>query len=70
MSGQIWVNHVCDCEWPFNNWSELGNWKVLGILTVELRLEAKLCTHIPEYLAEIMSKFGVDPIWNDVTVTS
>ena len=32
--------------------------------------EAKLCTHLPEYLAEVVSKFGVDPIYNDVTVTS
>ena len=24
--------------------------------------EAKLCTHLPEYLAEVVSKFGVDPI--------
>ena len=32
--------------------------------------EAKLCTHLPEYLAEVVSKFGVDRIWNDVTVTS
>ena len=32
--------------------------------------EAKFCTHVPEYLAEVVSKFGVDPIWNDVTVTS
>ena len=23
--------------------------------------EAKLCTHLPEYLAEVVSKFGVDP---------
>ena len=24
--------------------------------------EAKLCTHLPEYVAEVVSKFGVDPI--------
>ena len=24
--------------------------------------EAKHCTHLPEYLAEVVSKFGVDPI--------
>ena len=24
--------------------------------------EAKLCTRLPEYLAEVVSKFGVDPI--------
>ena len=24
--------------------------------------EAKLCTHLPEYLAEVVYKFGVDPI--------
>ena len=24
--------------------------------------EAKLRTHLPEYLAEVVSKFGVDPI--------
>ena len=24
--------------------------------------EAKLCTHLPKYLAEVLSKFGVDPI--------
>ena len=24
--------------------------------------ETKLCTHFPEYLAEVVSKFGVDPI--------
>ena len=24
--------------------------------------EAKLCTHLPEYLAELVFKFGVDPI--------
>ena len=27
--------------------------------------EAKLCTHIPEYIAKIVSKFSVDPIEND-----
>ena len=32
--------------------------------------EAKLCTHLSEYLAEVVFKFGVDPISNDVTVTS
>ena len=32
--------------------------------------ETNLCTHLSEYLAEDVSKFGVDPIWNDVTVTS
>ena len=32
--------------------------------------EAKLCTHIPKYLDEIMSKFGVDPLCNDVTMMS
>ena len=29
--------------------------------------EAKLCTHLFEYLAKIVSKFSVDPIWNGVT---
>ena len=24
--------------------------------------EAKLCTHLPEYLAEVVCKYGVDPI--------
>ena len=24
--------------------------------------EAKLCIHLPEYLAEVVFKFGVDPI--------
>ena len=32
--------------------------------------EAKLCIHLPEYLAEVVFKFGVDTILNDVTVTS
>ena len=32
--------------------------------------EAKLRTHLPEYLAQVVSKFGVDPISSDVTVTS
>ena len=32
--------------------------------------EAKLCTHLPKYLAEVVPKFGTDPICNDVTVTS
>ena len=34
------------------------------------RRSAKLCTHLPEYLAEVMCKFGADPISDDVTVTS
>ena len=32
------------------------------IVATEKDREAKLCTHLPEYLAEVMSKFGVDPI--------
>ena len=32
--------------------------------------EAKLCTRLPEYLAKVVFKFGVNHIWNDVTVTS
>ena len=32
--------------------------------------QAKLCTRFPEYLAEVVSKLGVDPVWNDVTVSS
>ena len=33
------------------------------------RRNAKLSTHLPEYLAEVMCKFGADPISDDVTVT-
>ena len=31
---------------------------------------AKLYTHLPEYLVEVMCKFGADPMPDDVTVTS
>ena len=32
------------------------------IVATRRDIEAKLCTHLSEYLAEVMSKFGVDPI--------
>ena len=32
--------------------------------------EAKFCRRLPEYLAEVVSKFGVNLIWNYVAVTS
>ena len=31
------------------------------IVTTRRDREAKLCTHLPEYMAEGVSKFGVDP---------
>ena len=41
-----------------------------NISATRKRRSAKLCTHLPEYLAEVMCKFGADPISDDVTVTS
>ena len=32
------------------------------IVATQRDRETKLCTHLPEYLAEVVSKFGVDPI--------
>ena len=34
------------------------------------RRNAELCTHLPEYLAEVVSTFDADPVSHDVTVTS
>ena len=33
------------------------------------RRDAKLCTHLPEYIAEVVCKFDADSISDDVTVT-
>ena len=41
-----------------------------NISATRKRRNAKLCTHLPEYLAEVVCKFGADPISDDVTVTS
>ena len=41
-----------------------------NIIATRKDREAKPCTHLPEYRAKVVSKFGVDPVWNDVTVTS
>ena len=32
------------------------------IVATQRDREAKLCTHLPECLAEVVAKFGVDPI--------
>ena len=34
------------------------------------RRSGKRCTHLLEYLAEVVCKFGADPITDDVTMTS
>ena len=41
-----------------------------NISATRKRRSAKLCTHLPEYLAEVVCKFGADRISDDVTVTS
>ena len=41
-----------------------------NISATQRRRDAKLCTHLPEYLAQVVCKFGVDRIQRDVTVTS
>ena len=41
-----------------------------NISAMRKRRSAKLCAHLPEYLAEVVCKFGANPISDDVTVTS
>ena len=41
-----------------------------NISATRKRRDAKLCTQLPKYLAQIVCDFGVDPIFGDVTVTS
>ena len=41
-----------------------------NISATRTRRSAKLCTHLLEFLAEVVCKFGADPISDDVTVMS
>ena len=41
-----------------------------NISTTRKHRNAKRCTHLPEYLAEVMCEFGAGPMSDDLTVTS